>query len=106
MIAACLFAAYVTAAPALNDVNIIRQRSEPRCEILAKIEDQTITLTRDQTVVTVPFPANLPDGWYRFELMWGNRYARFSDKAGNILYLPVTMTPPAWCGKGRSTGRR
>ena len=85
--AICLFAAYVTAAPAFNNFNVIRQRSDPPCVVDHQVAEGNLILARADVRVVLPVPQRT--GWYAVEFMWGNQWARFKGKGGAVAYVPV-----------------
>jgi len=87
MIEACLFAAYVTMAPAFNDFNIIRAKSTPPCAVEAVIVEGVLMLTRPDARVTIRLPRGR--GWYTLEFVFGNRFARVEGEPQRVRYVAV-----------------
>ena len=86
--AVCMFAAYVTAASAVNNVNVIRQQSNPPCVVEATVKSGWLVLAREVERVSIAFPTLTE--WYALEFLWSNGSARFAEKDGpKVLYVPV-----------------
>jgi len=78
--ASCLFAAWVTTAPAFNNVNIIRVQTTLPCAVEAVIQEGVLILTRSSARVEIALPRDR--AWHRVIYDWGRNVA--------ILSVPVT----------------